>query len=180
VKSLTITKTYSAFLTRLWVLTTLSVPCVSSAETVSPVVDYQTANTLLVAASKIQLSQKKLLANLQLCGETFAHLAEGANKARTQWMGRNHVVLDKATQVSTFITANLRDVASPFTAEKMAMEMSALVEQDTRAFVEQFKSRTRKHQHYLCNRLILSIPDGEQDLDKENPAETRALLDFQL
>lgn len=141
-------------------------------------IPYQTANSLLSAASKIRLSTDKLISNLQFCGETFSHLQEGADKARQQWLARNQAVLTHAAQVSSHIIDHIRQSASPFTAEKMALDMDVLVRTDVNAFMQAFRDKGRKEQHYLCNRLILSIPDGDHDLATQNSTEAKLLLEF--
>ena len=141
-------------------------------------IPYQTASSLLSAASKIRLSTDKLMTNLQFCGETFSHLQEGTVKARQQWLARNQAVLEHTAQVNRHIINNIRQSASPFAAEKMALDMDVLVSTDVNTFMQEFRDKGRKEQHYLCNRLILSIPDGDHDLATQTSTETKQLLDF--
>jgi hypothetical protein len=162
----------------LFVLPVLALAPTVFAQSEPHTIPYQTASDLLSAASKIRLSTDKLVTNLQYCGEKFPHLQDGAIKARQQWYTRNQAVLAQATQISTHIIENIRQSASPFTAEKMALDMDSLVSTDVNAFMLEFKEKGRKEQHYLCNRLILSIPDGDHDLVTQNSTETKLLLEF--
>jgi len=148
------------------------------ADTTTKPISYPTANSLLIAVSKIRLSKTRLLGNLQYCGETFPHLRQIADKAQQQWLVRNQPVLAEARRVSTTIFDNVKQTSSAYNAEKMVLDIDALVSRDTELFMQQFKDRRRKEQHYLCNRLILSIPEGDHDLVKQNPSESTQLREF--
>jgi hypothetical protein len=56
--------------------------------------------------------------------------------------------------------------------------MDALVTKSVQQLSNEFAARPVKEQHYLCNRLILSIATGERDLRLQDPEETKRLMDF--
>lgn len=153
-------------------------PLGSSAQPETEPVPYEMANTLWLAVSKVQTSHAKVLHNLDYCGIQFSHLHDVTAKSRSTWLEQNTAVLAQAERVRRYLINDMRVHASAFAAEKMTMDIDARINKDVEDFMHTFKNTGRKDQHYLCNRLILSIPDGEHDLNVQNASETKALKDF--
>ena len=160
-------------------LTVFATCCTAALTAASqPLIDFDKSSTLLTAASKIRVTNEKVLGNLQFCQESFPHLLESAEHARQVWHTRNEAILQHATSVSKYVINNIKQDSSAFVAEKMVLDMDLSVSQEVEQFLHNFRNKGRKEQHYLCNRLILSISDGEHDLERQNSTETRQLLDF--
>ena len=152
-------------------------PCLA-ASTASGAIAFDTANELMAAVGKVKLATAQLENTLTYCPARFPHLQESANHARAQWRAGNQAVLDQSARVNNAVLESVKHNASAFTAEKMALEMDALVTHSVQQLSTQFAAKPVKEQHYLCNRLILSIATGERDLRIQDPDETRRLMNF--
>jgi hypothetical protein len=150
----------------------------SLAAPASQAIAFDTANELMAAVGKVKLTTAQLENTLTYCPTRFPHLLESAEHARTQWHTGNQAVLDQTARVNTAVLESVKHNASAFTAEKMALEMDALVTQSVQQLSTQFAAKPMKEQHYLCNRLILSIATGERDLRIQDPVETQRLMNF--
>ena len=150
----------------------------SLAAPASQPIAFDTANELMAAVGKVKLATAQLENSLTYCPTRFPHLLESAEHARTQWYAGNQVILDQTARVNTAVLESVKHNASSFTAEKMALEMDALVTQSVQQLSTQFAAKPVKEQHYLCNRLILSIATGERDLRIQDPDETQRLMNF--
>jgi len=139
---------------------------------------FSTANELMAAVGKIKLTTAQLENSLAYCPAKFPHLSESAKNASTEWHKDNQAVLEQAALVNRIVIASVKQHASAFIAEKMALDMDNLVTKSVQQLSNEFAARPVKEQHYLCNRLILSITTGERDLLQQDPAETRRLMDF--
>ena len=144
----------------------------------SPPLAFATANELMAAVGKVKLTTAQLENSLEYCPARFPHLRESAQHARSQWQRDNQAVLEQTTRVSNAVLESVRQNASPFVAEKMALDVDALVSQSVQQLSTEFAAKPAKEQHYLCNRLILSIATGERDLRVQDPEETQRLMNF--
>lgn len=139
---------------------------------------FSTANELMAAVGKIKLSTAQLENSLAYCPAKFPHLSDSAKNASSEWHKDNQAVLEQTALVNRLVIASVRQHASPFIAEKMALDMDVLVTKSVQQLNDEFAAKPVKEQHYLCNRLILSIATGERDLLQQDPAETQRLMDF--
>ena len=155
----------------------MSGPCLA-ASAASQVIAFDTANELMAAVGRVKLATAQLENTLSYCPARFPHLLESARHARVQWQAGNQAVLDQTARVNSAVLESVKLNASPFVAEKMALEMDALVTHSVHELSTQFAAKPVKEQHYLCNRMILSIATGERDLRIQDPDETRRLMNF--
>jgi hypothetical protein len=139
---------------------------------------FSTANELMAAVGKIKLTTAQLENSLAYCPAKFPHLSDSAKNASTEWHKDNQAVLEQTALVNRLVIASVRQHASAFIAEKMALDMDALISKSVQQLSSEFAARPVKEQHYLCNRLILSIATGERNLLQQDPAETQRLMDF--
>ncbi len=137
-------------------------------------VDYSTAKKLLQAVSQVQLNQQKTHSLLLYCGQQFKHLSTSANKAQKHWQQQNQTAIQQSSNVKNHITAQLQQ-HSPLAADKLMLEMDALVRQGVTQFKQYLAEQTQKQRHYLCNRLILSVQAGEWDLKTQIPQALETL-----
>jgi hypothetical protein len=139
---------------------------------------FSTANELMAAVGKIKLTTAQLENSLTYCPAKFPHLSESAKNASTAWHKDNQAVLEQTELVNRIVIASVKQHASAFIAEKMALDMDALVSKSVQQLGDEFAARPVKEQHYLCNRLILSIATGKRNLLQQDPDETQRLMDF--
>lgn len=139
---------------------------------------FNTANSLMLAVGKEKLATAQLENTLNHCSTKFPHLQQSANNARRNWQKRNQTVLQQTALVNKAVIESVKQHASPFIAEEMALKMDNVIKQTTKQQISEFRAKSRKQQHYLCNRLILSVTAGEQDLQQQNPDETARLMTF--
>jgi hypothetical protein len=151
-------------------------PCLAAPATQA--IAFDTANALMAAVGKVKLTTAQVESSLAYCPARFPHLLESAEHARSQWHEDNQTVLDQTARVNTAVLESVKQNASAFIAEKMALEMDALVAHSVQQLNTEFAAKPAKEQHYLCNRLILSIATGERDLRVQDPDETQRLMDF--
>ncbi len=139
---------------------------------------YAQAQANLHAVGKLRLQAQRIQRTLNLCADRYQHLRESASEALHQWQLTNQPILDKTSRVSETVLQNVRQLNSPFAAEKLALEIDTLISSQVTTFEQDFSQKPRKQQHYLCNRLILSISTGEHDLANTTPAATRLIMEY--
>lgn len=148
------------------------------ASTATSVMDYQTARAVMQAIGKIQFQAHQLDNLLSYCGKEFSHLAESAGRAGRRWHKTNNPVIQHAVDTESLVLDSVKQSNSLFAAEKLALELDHLVSSKAKAFRQDFQNRTRKQQHYLCNRFILSVTAGERDLSNEIPEATHLIMEY--
>ena len=156
----------------------LFIPGPLPAATASHSFTFDTANELMAAVGKLQLTTARLRQSLAYCPATFPHLQESARNAGLEWQKRNEAILSQAILITNAVISSVKHNASAFVAEKMALEMESVVAQSVQQSSNEFTAKSRKEQHYLCNRLILSIAAGERDLQQLHPAATQRVMGF--
>ena len=142
------------------------------------VIPFDKAKDLMTAVGKLKLTTAQLENSLHYCAQKFPHLKESAHHAQLSWQKENQTIVSQTALVNSTVIESVRQYASPFIAEKMALEMDHVVSQSVQHLTTEFTMKSRKEQHYLCNRLILSTAAGERDLQTQNPDETHRLMTF--
>jgi len=155
-------------------------PAASDAQTQNtPSLSYQTTQAIMASTAQV-LKQQAQVKLLDYCSTTFKHLSRSAHNAADDWNNKHRVLITKAKDIKQYIYTNLAQYGSPFVAERLDLKIDAQIHQHNQNVENILVRNSRKRQHYLCNRLILSIAAGEWDLSKQIPEHRQRVLRFEL
>lgn len=142
---------------------------------VSPITDAH-ARILVPAIAKVRLQHTTTTSLLQYCGEHFATLKSASERARMQWMQRNHAVLQKADELHDQLWRSLKQQQSGITAETFDLNLNRLIQQSVEHERDKLARYSPVQQHTICNHLILSVRAGDWDISHKQ-AKAYAILE---
>ena len=135
----------------------------------SPSIDYEQAQSLMHAVGQIYLHEQLTFNLLADCSVEYKHLAESANRAKEGWQKANRPTIEKSQRIQSLVAESIQAQRSDYDAFKFTVDIESLINTSVAEFRSEMASHSRKHRHYLCNRLILSIMAGEWDLKQKVP-----------
>ena len=150
-------------------------------ETVSgPILDYQDTQLIIGSAAQVLLKQNTSNTLLGYCANKFKHLSQSAHTASNDWQQKHAKVISKAKAINRYVGKIIETHDSTFAAEKFQLKIDSQVYDSTQKFKDEMAIKSRKQQHYLCNRLILSTAMGEWDLVNTIPEHFQRVNEFKL
>lgn len=142
-----------------------------------PIAETQ-ARLLVPAVAKVTLQRASTTALLQECGKRFATLKSASQRARTQWLRRNHVILQKADQLHDRLWQSLKQQQSGITAETFDLNLNRLIQQSVQHERDRLAHYPPAQQHAICNHLILSVRAGDWDVSHKQAKAYATLENF--
>ncbi len=151
-----------------------------AAKTKEAMPGYQDSQIIIGSSAQVLLKQNTSITLLNYCAIKFKHLAKSAHSAAQDWQLKHAVIINKANSINHYVASTIEIRDSSFAAEKFRLKIDAQVYDGAQKFKNEMASKSRKQQHYLCNRLILSTAIGEWDLVKVIPQHVQRVLQFKL
>ena len=145
-----------------------------------PLISYETAQVIMHASAQILMKHQAATRLLEHCAMTFKHLDKSAQHAAQDWKTKHGPIVTRAKKIKYYIYQNIAQHDHPFEAEKLDLKIDAQIIAHIENLKTNLASNKRKQQHYLCNRLILSISAGEWDIDRVIPEHRQRILTFKL
>lgn len=140
-----------------------------------PIAEAQ-ARILVPAVAEVTLQRASTTALLQDCGKRFASLKSASQRARTQWLRRNHAILQKADKLHDRLWRSLKQQQSGITAETFDLNLNRLIQQSVQGERHRLAHYPPTQQHTICNHLILSVRAGDWDVSHKQ-AKAYAILE---
>ncbi len=141
---------------------------------------YQETQIIVAASAQVLLKQNTTRTLLEFCANKFKHLSESAHKASQNWQKQHTEVVNNAITINRSIARTIETYDSIFAAEKFTLKIDSQIYDSTQKIKAEITNKSRKQQHYLCNRLILSTAMGEWDLLKLIPEHVRRVNKFKI
>ncbi len=150
-------------------------------ETVNkPLLDYQGTQIIIGSAAQVLLKQNTSNTLLGYCANKFKHLSQSAHTASHDWQQKHAKIVLKAKDINRYVAKIIETHESSFAAEKFQLKIDSQVYDSAQKFKNEMIDKSRKQQHYLCNRLILSTAMGEWDLVNTIPEHYQRVNQFKL
>ena len=130
---------------------------------------------LAPAVAKVMLQRAATTTLLTYCGQQYPQLHAAADRATAFWLQHNQAVLDKASRLHQQILRDIKQTQSQFAAEMFALDIDRSVEHTVQEFKSTLAAYPVQQQHTVCNRLILSVRNGDWDV-RHKQAEAFSLL----
>jgi len=144
------------------------------------ILSYQDTQIIVGSAAQVLLKQNTLTTLLNHCATKFKHLHDSAHTASQDWQKKHATIITKAIDINRYISKTIETHDSSFAAEKFYLKIDSQVYDSTQQFKVDLENKSRKQQHYLCNRLILSTAMGDRDLVKVIPEHYQRVNKFKL
>jgi len=141
--------------------------------------DYLQTQRLTTALGKVLLSHKSTQALLALCAQNFPHLSGSVDEAQQHLAQVNKPFVNKAHAIQQHLVHSIAEQQNKFDAEKFSLEVDMAVQNAVTQFRQTLANYPRQEQHYVCNRLVLSVRAGEWDIRVREPGAGQMILDFE-
>jgi hypothetical protein len=122
------------------------------------------ARKLAPAVAKILLQRASTTALLHDCGQHYPRLAPATERAMAHWLSANQTILRKADTLRDQLWQSLKQEQSRFTAEKYALDIDKLIQQNVQHVEHTLAAYPPQQQRALCNHLILAVNAGDWDI----------------
>jgi hypothetical protein len=142
--------------------------------------DYLQANHIMRSAAQLILKEHTTYRLLETCAERFPHLAQTANQTKNVWREHHRGITDKSQQIKQFVTHDLAIHNSAFAADNFALQIDQLIYDGVNTAIQELSQKTRKEQHYLCNRMILSVSTGDWNLSNRVKNDYEKVLNYKF
>jgi len=130
----------------------------------SDMLDAGLARKLAPAVARVSLQHKSTLALLSYCSQHYNQLKTSASHAVSTWVRNNQKILSKAEAIRLRLLDDISHKQTPLDAEQFALAIDTAVQRSVQQCRQALAAYPKKQQHYLCNRLILSVTAGEWDV----------------
>ncbi len=143
-------------------------------------ISLQESQIIVASSAQVLLKQNTTTTLLNYCATTFKHLSKSAQKSATGWQMKHAQIVNKADKINRYVASTIEKYDSIFAAEKFYLKIDSQVYDSTQIFKAEIANKSRKQQHYFCNRLILSTAMGEWDLVNVIPEHVQRVKSFKL